>query len=43
MASYSVLDDLVKEYLLFRGFASTLKSFDNDLKIEKEKTFRADR
>jgi len=43
MTSYAVLDDLVKEYILYRGFAATLKAFDNDLKIEKEKAFRAER
>ena len=43
MAPYQALDDLVREYLLFRGFASSLKAFDVDIKAEKEKGFRADR
>ena len=32
-----VLDDIIKEYLLFRGFTSTLKSFEADLKVDKDK------
>lgn len=43
MAPYQYLDDLVREYLLFRGFSASLKSFDADIKAEKEKGFRADR
>lgn len=42
-ASFNYLDDLVKEYLLFRGFSSSLKFFENDLKSEKEKSFRPDK
>ena len=41
--AYQYLDDLVKEYLLFRGFTGSLKAFDSDLRSEKEKAFRADR
>ena len=43
MAPYQALDDLIREYLLFRGFASSLKAFDLDIKAEKEKGFRADK
>ena len=43
MAPYQALDDLIREYLLFRGFASSLKAFDVEIKAEKEKGFRADR
>ena len=43
MAQMGFIDDLVKEYLIFRGFGGTLKSFENDLKWEKEKGQRADR
>ena len=43
MTHYQYLDELVKEYLLFRGFTATLKSFDTDLKNEKEKGFRVDK
>jgi len=43
MAQYQFLDELVKEYILFRGFTSTLRTFDADLKSEKEKGFRVDK
>lgn len=43
MAHVQFTDEIVKEYLLFRGFSVTLKAFDNELKIEKEKGFRVDR
>ncbi|XP_018018798.1 WD repeat-containing protein 91 [Hyalella azteca] len=43
MAHIQHLDDLVKEYLLFRGFSQSLKTFENDLKIDKDKGFRVDR
>ncbi|XP_068134061.1 WD repeat-containing protein 91 isoform X2 [Hyperolius riggenbachi] len=36
-------DDLVREYLTFRGFTSTLKHFDADIKADREKGFRVDR
>ena len=40
---YEYLDELIREFLVFRGFASTLKAFDNELKNEKERSFRPDR
>lgn len=43
MAHAQFMDELVKEYLLFRGFGSTLKSFDVDLKNDKERSFRVDK
>lgn len=43
MSHIHYVDELVKEYLLFRGFSQTLKAFDNDLKAEKEKGFRVDK
>ena len=43
MTEYQYLDELVREYLLFRGFTGSLKVFDTDLKQEKEKGFRVDR
>ncbi|KYN05285.1 PREDICTED: WD repeat-containing protein 91 [Cyphomyrmex costatus] len=43
MSHVQYVDELVKEYLLFRGFSQTLKTFDNDLKAEKEKGFRVDK
>lgn len=33
-------DDLVREYLIYRGFTSTLKHLDTDIKADKEKGFR---
>ncbi|XP_063586753.1 WD repeat-containing protein 91-like isoform X2 [Penaeus indicus] len=43
MSHVQYLDELVKEYLLFRGFSQTLRSLDNELKIDKDKGFRVDR
>lgn len=40
MSHVQYIDELVREYLLFRGFTVTLKSFDNELKIDKDKGFR---
>ncbi|XP_056373690.1 WD repeat-containing protein 91 [Hyla sarda] len=36
-------DDLVREYLTFRGFTNTLKHFEADIKTDREKGFRVDR
>ncbi|XP_066567051.1 WD repeat-containing protein 91 isoform X1 [Amia ocellicauda] len=36
-------DDLVKEYLIYRGFTNTLKHLDADIKADKEKGFRVDK
>ncbi|XP_014297515.1 WD repeat-containing protein 91 [Microplitis demolitor] len=43
MSHVQYVDELVKEYLLFRGFSQTLRAFDNELKSEKEKGFRVDK
>lgn len=43
MAHYQFLDELVKEYILFRGFTNTIRALDADLKSEKEKGFRVDK
>ncbi|XP_013383261.1 WD repeat-containing protein 91 [Lingula anatina] len=43
MAATGQLDDLVKDYLLFRGLTSTLRAFENELKNEKDKGFRVDK
>ncbi|KAF7269893.1 hypothetical protein GWI33_017098 [Rhynchophorus ferrugineus] len=43
MAHVQYIDELIREYLVFRGFASTLKSFDGDLKVDKDKSFRVDK
>lgn len=40
MAHIQHLDELVREYLLFRGFTITLKSFDAELKVDKDRGFR---
>jgi hypothetical protein len=40
MSHVQCLDEMVKEYLLFRGFCNTLKIFDAELKTDKEKGFR---
>lgn len=39
-AAIPMLDDVIKEYLVFRGFSNTLKSFESDLKADKDKSFR---
>lgn len=40
----SVVDALIKEYFVFRGFTASLKQFEYDLKLEKEKGgFRVDK
>ena len=39
-AAVQVIDDILKEYLLFRGFTSTLKAFDAELKADRDKSFR---
>lgn len=43
MAHIQLVDELVREYLIFRGFTSTVKSFDADLKSDKDKGFRVDK
>ncbi|XP_006819561.1 WD repeat-containing protein 91-like [Saccoglossus kowalevskii] len=37
------MDELVRDYLLFRGFAGTLKSLESDLKSDRDKCFRANK
>ncbi|XP_049322107.1 WD repeat-containing protein 91 isoform X1 [Astyanax mexicanus] len=36
-------DDLVREYLIYRGFTSALKHLDSEIKSDKEKGFRVDK
>ncbi|CAG9862188.1 unnamed protein product [Phyllotreta striolata] len=43
MAQAQFLDELIREYLLYRGFGATLKAFDTDLKADKLKSFRIDK
>ncbi|XP_002124829.2 WD repeat-containing protein 91 [Ciona intestinalis] len=42
-SSTGLMDSLVRDYLLQRGFNSALKSFDFDSKNDKEKGFRVDK
>jgi hypothetical protein len=37
------VDNMIKEYFLFRGFTSSLKIFETDLKNEKEKAYKVER
>ncbi|XP_078424554.1 WD repeat-containing protein 91 isoform X1 [Cetorhinus maximus] len=37
------MDELVREYLLYREFSSTLKTFDTEIKADKDKGFRVDK
>ncbi|CAH1112573.1 unnamed protein product [Psylliodes chrysocephalus] len=43
MAHAQFLDELIREYLLYRGFGATLKAFDSELKSDKLKSFRVDK
>lgn len=43
MSHIQYVDELVREYLLFRGFSNTLKSYDNELKHDKDRGFRVDK
>ncbi|XP_058386686.1 WD repeat-containing protein 91-like isoform X1 [Diceros bicornis minor] len=36
-------DELVREYLLFRGFTHTLRQLDAEIKADKERGFRVDK
>uniref|UniRef100_A0A2S2PDZ9 WD repeat-containing protein 91 n=1 Tax=Schizaphis graminum TaxID=13262 RepID=A0A2S2PDZ9_SCHGA len=37
------IDELIREYFLFRGFTNALKWFDFDVKLDKDKGFRVDK
>lgn len=39
-AAVGALDEMIKEYLVFRGFTNTLKYFDMDRKDDKDKGFK---
>ncbi|XP_057658359.1 WD repeat-containing protein 91 [Diorhabda carinulata] len=43
MAHAQFLDEMIREYLLYKGFGSTLKAFDAELKADKMKSFRVDK
>lgn len=40
MSCTQQMDELIKEYLLFRGFTSTVRALDAEVKSEKDKAFR---
>lgn len=43
MAHVQYMDELIKEYLTYRGFSVTVKAFESELKSDKEKAFRVDK
>jgi len=43
MAHIQYVDALVREYMLFRGFSNSLKSFDTELKGDRDKSLRPDK
>jgi hypothetical protein len=43
ITSVAFMDELVKEYLLFRGCNTTFKSFEHDLRQDKDRAFKADK
>ncbi|XP_037088438.1 WD repeat-containing protein 91-like [Pollicipes pollicipes] len=43
MAHIQFTDNLVREYLISRGFITALKSFDSDVKASKDNSFRVDK
>ena len=41
MANISgLVDSMLREYLLFRGFTATLKALESEIKSDKDKSFR---
>ncbi|CAG8576581.1 34172_t:CDS:2, partial [Racocetra persica] len=42
-ASFQQIDELVKEYLLFRGFSATFRSFESECRNDKDKRFQAEK
>eukprot|EP01137_Pigoraptor_chileana_P017651 Opistho-2@76038 len=43
MNAISAVDEMVREYLLFRGFTSALRAFDAEAKVDREKGFQAEK
>ncbi|RUP43684.1 WD40-repeat-containing domain protein [Jimgerdemannia flammicorona] len=43
MNSIHQVDELVKEYLLFRGFVNTFRSFETESRADKDKGFQVDK
>ncbi|CAG8737721.1 25192_t:CDS:2, partial [Gigaspora rosea] len=42
-SSFQQIDELIKEYLLFRGFSATFRSFESECRNDKDKRFQADK
>ncbi|CAG8494074.1 9329_t:CDS:2 [Diversispora eburnea] len=43
MNSVQQIDELVKEYLLFRGFSNTFRSFEQECRNDRDKGFQAEK
>ncbi|KAJ1979838.1 hypothetical protein H4R33_005625 [Dimargaris cristalligena] len=43
MNSVPYVDELIREYLVFRGFTTTLKAFDTDNRLDKDKGFQPEK
>lgn len=43
MAASQFADDLVRDYLRYRGFFVSLRAFDSEVKADKDKAFRVSR
>ncbi|KAG2221160.1 hypothetical protein INT45_007737 [Circinella minor] len=43
MNSLNQVDELVKEYLLFRGFTNTYRTFENECRVDKDKSYQVDK
>ncbi|CAG8538442.1 3055_t:CDS:10 [Dentiscutata erythropus] len=41
--SFQQIDELIKEYLLFRGFTATFRSFESECRSDKDKRFQAEK
>lgn len=39
-SAVTLVDSLIRDYLIFRGFAGSLKQFDADSKAEREQKFK---
>lgn len=42
-AAVGAIEDILREYLLYRGFVLTLKAFDQERKEDKDKGLRVSR
>ncbi|KAJ1963104.1 hypothetical protein IWQ62_003318 [Dispira parvispora] len=43
MDSVQYVDELIREYLVFRGFTTTLRAFETDVRTDKDEGFRPDK